>query len=138
MAQRLQSETSSGAWLPRTFFIVLLAGTVFLVAMEIINIFRQPSIRSIPGPAAHRFSIYQRSGTRQREAWFFHEPKGNLSPPICFLHVVTASASDDSGPLHWTHDGCLLIGTQRTQKGRGRGAATMWDRSLMCTQGTGF
>lgn len=125
MARRSsQHETSSGAWLPRTFFIVLLAATGFLVAMEIINIFRQPSIRSIQGPAAHRFSIYQRSGTRQREAWFFHEPKGNLAPPICFLHVVTASASDNSGPLHWTHDGCLLIGTQRTP--RNPASSTVW------------
>jgi hypothetical protein len=122
---RLHSETSSGAWLPWTFFVVLTAAAVFLVGMEVLNIFRQPSIRTVSGPAAHRFSIYQRTGSRQREAWFFHEPKGNLGPPVCFLHVVTASASDESGPLHWTHDGCLLIGTQRAPR-TSSSSGTVW------------
>ena len=125
MGEKADRETT-GAWVPRVFFAVILLAVVVLVAMEARNAVRKPSLSVLNGPAGMRVHVYACSGPGGRDVWLLAEPKGLLGKPVCFQHILAGSKYDRTGTLYWSSDGLLLAAAERQASGVDGPGAPLW------------
>ena len=125
MGEKADKETT-GAWVPRVFFAVILLAVVVLVAMEARNAVRKPSLSVLNGPAGMRVHVYACSGPGGRDVWLLAEPRGLLGKPVCFQHILAGSKYDRTGTLYWSADGLLLAAAERQASGVDGPGAPLW------------
>jgi hypothetical protein len=111
-------QKSSGAWQPRVVFWLLSAVILILASVEVLNLFRGPSlVRMIAPERRASVVVYQRGRSHAREAWLLIEPKGDLGPAQALLRVDCSPKDTFTGDLVWSRDGALLAGLQRRSHG---------------------
>ena len=117
---------STGAWVPRVVFGVLVAALLVLGAAELRNVIRKPSLVRLTGPGKVRAVLYQKGRPGSREAWLMHEPKGSLGPPVCIQRIGDVDSDQRTGDLCWSQDGALLYAAQRRSLEMSRNDEPLW------------
>jgi len=109
-----QPPKGTGAWKPRAVFLLLVAALLVLVAAELLNLLRHPSLSRLKGPGGvQRLVIYQKGRAANREAWFLTEPDGELGPARCFQRIDCTGDDTTTGDVRWSFDGQALYATRR-------------------------
>ena len=121
LPENFGEEPPSGtACLPRVVFLLLLGLLVSLLAVEVRNGLRHPSVLRVPGPGgAPSLVFYQKGHASAREAWLLDEPEGSAGPPRLIQRIDCRPQSTTVGEIRWTGDGRALYAAGRTPQSRG-------------------
>ncbi len=125
--KKAKPPASTGAWKPRVFFWLLVAGFVALSAAELLNALRRPSLLRIPGlPGSPPLVVYHKGRPEHRVAWLFFEPGGEEGAPVCFQQIDCSSRDEDTGEVRWSFTGDLLYATRRRGETIDAGSHPLW------------
>lgn len=108
------------ACLPRLVFLILTALLGLMVAVEVRNGFRHPSVRRVAGPKAGPvLTFYQKGHASARGAWIFDEPQGSAGPPRLIQWIDCRPSNTAIGEIRWTADGRAVYAAGRVPLKRG-------------------
>ncbi len=114
------SVPAGTACLPRLVFLLLLGLGVALLAVEVRNALRHPSLLRVPAPqAGPSLAFYQKGAAAAREAWLFDEPQGSAGPPRLIQRIDCRPSNTLIGEIRWTADGGAVYAAGRNPVPRG-------------------